>query len=255
MNIFGIINIGTGLILIISGLLCHRFPNLINPYGKMSDEQKALVDIDSLKWILRLIMCITGGLLIVNAIFMLSRIYGETAGSYVMFAVLGVMTIFLTVAMFKHNCIGRGISLKKGSTIGRGEKLNEGNITLVSVLIGTLGIILAFVVIILSDRPTEISIDKDSIYVSGMYSCTIPISNIISVELLEEMPSISSRTNGSSTFKHNKGHFKLSNGEKCMMYIRKQPPFIEIRTTDNLYYINGETKEETLRYYKELKKQ
>ena len=86
-----------------------------------------------------------------------------------------------------------------------------------------------------------------------MYGRNIPVSEIVSVELLEEMPAVAMRTNGSSTGRYNKGHFRLTNGENCMLFTRNKAPYIEIRTTDNLYYINGDTEEETLDIFSKVK--
>ena len=61
-------------------------------------------------------------------------------------------------------------------------------------------------------------------------------------------------TNYLTTGKYSKGHFLLENDEKCMLFVRhKMTPYIEIRTTDNLYYLNGATEEETMELFGKLK--
>jgi len=117
------------------------------------------------------------------------------------------------------------------------------------------GVSMAFVVVILllASKPTKIEVGEETVSISGMYGRDIPLSEIVSVELLEEMPSVAIRTNGSSTGKYNKGHFRLKNGESCMMFIRNKAPYIELRTTDNLYYINGDTEEETIEILSKIK--
>jgi hypothetical protein len=56
------------------------------------------------------------------------------------------------------------------------------------------------------------------------------------------------RTNGLATDKVGIGHFKLKNGEKCMMFVCVDGgPLLEVRIVDGkLYYLNCATEEETL---------
>ena len=117
------------------------------------------------------------------------------------------------------------------------------------------GLSVAFVIILLafSNRSSKIEVGEETVSISGMYGRDIPVSEIVSVELLEKLPPVRMRTNGSSTGKILKGHFLLANGEKCMMFIRREAPYIELRTTDNLYYLNGVNEEETETLYQQLK--
>jgi len=106
----------------------------------------------------------------------------------------------------------------------------------------------------LSFRPTKITVSEENIKISGLYGREIPISDIVSVELLDEMPPIAMRTNGSDTGSQAKGHFRFSNGESCMLFIHKQPPYIQMRTTNDLYYLNLSDKEKTVELFETLKK-
>ena len=240
MNTIDFINLGTGLLLIALGWLCYRFPNMINPYGSMSPERKALVDIEGLKRSTAIIMAITGGLLLFTVLLSYLKIIDENT-SGLLLTVIGIaMIIPLFIAMHRHNGFGRD---RSGVLTPEQKKKKQSKLAWVIV-----GLSMAFVVVILllASKPTKIEVGEESISISGMYGRDIPMSEIVSVELLEKMPSVAMRTNGSSTGRYNKGHFRLTNGENCMLFTRNKAPYIEIRTTDHLYYINGDTEEETL---------
>ena len=106
----------------------------------------------------------------------------------------------------------------------------------------------------------DVVINNNVIEIKGDYAMTIPLSDIDTVMLIEEMPPIRVRTNGISTRKVNIGNFKTDDGEKCRLYVSKSTPmFVEIRcqqTTDNgqrsLIFINRKTVEETKLLYEEI---
>lgn len=247
MNVIDYFNLGTGLLLIVVGWLCYRYPNLINPYGNMSPERKALVDIEGLKWSTAIIMTVAGGLLLFTALLAYLKLINENVSGILLTVICIGMIIPLFIAMQRHNGWGRDSS---GVLTPEQKKKKYSKLTWVIV-----GVSMVFVVVILllASKPTEIEVGEETISISGMYGRIIPMSEIVSVELLEEMPPVAMRTNGSSTGKYNKGHFRLKNGENCLLFIRNQSPYIELRTTDNLYYINGDTKEETLGILSKIK--
>ena len=246
MEFIDYINIGTGLLLIAVGWLCYFFPNLINPYGGMSPERKALVDINGLKKATAIILTITGILLIATGLLSALKVIDVAITSIVMMVLVLVMIVPLFVAMKKYNGFGRDKTGKIPSGINKPSKA-------VWVIIG-LTMVFVAVVFAMSSRPQEIRVGDESVKISGIYGRDIPISEIVSVNLLDEMPPIAMRTNGSDTGKRAKGHFLLKNGEKCMIFIRyNMSPYIELRTTDNLYYLNCANKDETETLYQQLK--
>lgn len=242
--------IGTGLLLIVVGWLCYRFPNMINPYGSMSDERKALVDIEGLKRATAIILTIMGLLIIAADVLRVFNVIDVEVASWLFSGSILVMIIPLIIAMKKYNGFGRD---KTGEGV-YGPRLEKAP----KIVLVTLGLTMAFVTVIIamSSRPQQITVGEDSVRISGMYGREIPVADIVSVELLEALPHVKMRTNGSSTGKYSKGHFLLENGEKCMLFVRhKMPPYIEIRTTDGgLYYLNCATEEETLEVIAKVKK-
>lgn len=248
MELFDYMIVGTGLLLIVAGWLCYRFPNMINPYGSMSDERKALVDIEGLKRATAIILTIMGLLIITADVLHVFNVIDVEVASWLFSGSILVMIIPIIIAMKKYNGFGRD---KTGEGV-YGPRLEKAP----KIVLVTLGLAMAFVTVIIamSSRPQQITVGEDSVRISGMYGREIPVADIVSVELLEALPHIKMRTNGSSTGRYSKGHFLLENGEKCMLFVRhKMPPYIEIRTSDNLYYLNGATEGETMRLLEALK--
>ena len=107
---------------------------------------------------------------------------------------------------------------------------------------------------------SKVLVGNDVIEIKGEYSMTIPVSDIDTVLLVEKLPSIRTRANGISTRKVNIGIFKMSDGNRCRLYINKDVPlFVEIKcqqTTDNgqqtLVFINRKTVEDTKALYEEI---
>ena len=235
--------LATGLVLIVAAWACYKYPNLINPYGNLPPERKELVDIDGLKKACAIILGITGSLLVVAATMNLLKVIDEDVCGVTLMVLEFAMMVPLTIAMKRYNAFGRDQSRKMAKS-GKAAKIAWNSTWIVMALV--------VVVLALSFRPTRITVGEGTIKISGMYGREIPISNIVSIEMLDEMPPIRQRINGSDAGKRLKGHFLLKNGEKCLVFIRKQAPYIEMRTADNLYYLNADSKEETDQLYQEI---
>ena len=105
----------------------------------------------------------------------------------------------------------------------------------------------------------EVVVGDGVVEIKDEYAMTIPVSDIDTVLLIERLPSIKTRTNGISTRKVNIGKFKMSDGNKCRLYINKDvDAFVEIRLVaqgsqpQDLVFINRKTVEETKALYEEI---
>ena len=256
MNVIDYTNLGIGLLLIVSGLLCYRYPNLINPYGGMSPERKALVDIESLKKVVAITFGVTGFLLIVTASLSMTKVIGEMSGVYVLIALVTAMMVPLFIAMRRYNGFGRDKENSLSNDVKQREK-KKNKVTIWSVVIITLlSLALIPILFLWGNKGPKYDISSECIKVKGGgYHATIPVADIISDSVWEQWPGIAIRTNGMSTNKANLGHFRLKNGENCMMFIHEEGgPLLELRTADGgLYYLNCATKEETLEMIEKVK--
>ena len=106
---------------------------------------------------------------------------------------------------------------------------------------------------------SKVHIANDVIEIKGEYAMEIPVADIDTVLLVEKLPSIRIRANGISTRKVNIGIFKMSDGNKCRLYINKDvDAFVEIRLVaqgsqpQDLVFINRKTVEDTKALYEEI---
>lgn len=254
--------LATGLVLIVVAWACYQYPNIINPYGNLPPERKALVDIEGLKKACAIILGITGFLLVVTATLNLLKLIDEDVCGVTLMAMVFVMMVPLTIAMKRYNAFGRDQS---GSNVGfvrdemplgsdkSGKLVKSAKAAKIAWGFAWVIMVFAALTLALSFRPTRITVGEETIKISGMYGREIPVSDIVSVDLLDEMPPIAMRTNGSDTGSQAKGHFKFKNGEKCMLFIHKKAPYIQLRTTEDLYYLNYSDKEKTVELFETLK--
>ena len=254
--------LATGLVLIVVAWACYQYPNIINPYGNLPPERKALVDIEGLKKACAIILGITGFLLVVTATLNLLKLIDEDVCGVTLMAMVFVMMVPLTIAMKRYNAFGRDQS---GSNVGfvrdemslgsdkSGKLVKSAKAAKIAWSFTWIVMVFVAFILVLSFRPTKITVGEENIKISGLYGRKIPIADIVSVELLDEMPPIAMRTNGSDTGSQAKGHFRFSNGESCMLFIHKQPPYIQMRTIDDLYYLNLSDKEKTIALFETLK--
>ena len=257
----GYVVLAAGLVLIVAAWACYQYPNIINPYGGLPPERKELVDIEGLKKAVAIILSATGFLLVVTATLHLTKVIDEDVCGVTLMVLVFAMMVPLSIAMKRYNAFGRDQSgsnirfVRDEMPLGRdksGKLEKSGKAAKIAWSFAWVVMIFAALSLALSFRPTRITVGEEVVKISGMYGREIPASDIVSVDLLDAMPPIAMRTNGSNTGNRLKGHFKLKTGEKCMVFIRKQAPYIELRATDNLYYLNADNREETETLYQQL---
>ncbi len=129
-----------------------------------------------------------------------------------------------------------------------------------TIAVTLLVIALACIPVFMVDYGNTVTVNDDVIEIKGDYAMNIPVSDIDTVLLVEQLPSIKLRTNGISTGKVNIGNFKMSDGNKCRLYVNKDVSlFIEIKcqkandeSQKSLIFINKKTVEETKALYEEI---
>ena len=144
MEFIDYMNIGTGLLLIVVGWLCYRNPNLINPYGGLSPERKALVDIDGLKRSTLIILTVTGILLIVTALLSIFNVISEIMSVNVMMVLVIAMLVPLFIAMKKYNGFGRDENGKGYYSLYM-NKAAKITVVIVTVMVAAVVVFLAIV--------------------------------------------------------------------------------------------------------------
>lgn len=89
-------------------------------------------------------------------------------------------------------------------------------------------------------------IEQNSLVIDGSYGQTVLISDLQEIQLIDTLPVIERRTNGSATGEMLRGYFQLSQVGTALLYLdRENPPFILLTTKVDKIYLNLETAEQT----------
>jgi len=109
------------------------------------------------------------------------------------------------------------------------------------------------VMVFYGSRPAEYSIENGVLNISGMYGQEVPISEISDIQLLDEMPEITFKTNGSGLGNMMKGNFTVKGigGVKLFVDVSKSP-FIYLETSETTYILNGADEKTTRALYADL---
>lgn len=103
--------------------------------------------------------------------------------------------------------------------------------------------------------PAGIELQSGQVTISGAYGTSFKYADIEQVQLLEELPEISLRTNGISLGPINKGHFQLEDGSSALLFLRNtKPPFIHITFNSERkpIIVNSDDPASTNQLFKEL---
>ena len=121
-----------------------------------------------------------------------------------------------------------------------------------------LGIVALFVIFAFIKE--KIFVYEDGIKIKDlMYPLTIPNDTIVSINMIDRLPLLKYRTNGTGMGTIQKGYFTVKNSslehsENATLYIRnKNASAIEIRTVGGLVYINQKNDELTQELFNEMK--
>jgi hypothetical protein len=151
-------------------------------------------------------------------------------------------------------------SVVLGKRYDMGLQGEEGKKERVKNWIAIIVTVVAFAVILFfffkGSKPATIEVSEDYITAKGSgYSASIAIADITTATALTDWPDISIRTNGIATDDVGIGHFRLKNGESCMMFVCTDGgPLLEVRTVDGgLYYLNCATEKETMEMIAKVK--
>ncbi len=234
-----------GAILMLTGWLVYKFPMLISGVNTMSKKRLAKVDLEGLKLAYRNVFLICGGAMLLFG--GISTLVYIPMGVH--FIVLFVVMLALVIACFVFNKrYDMGMQGEEGKKDRRKHRIG------IIITIVVFAIVLFF--FFKGSKPATVEVSEDYITAKGGgYSASIAMSDITEANVLTDWPDISLRTNGLSTDNVSIGHFRLKNGESCMMFLCEDGgPVLELRTSDGgLYYLNCATEEETLEMIAKVK--
>ena len=132
--------------------------------------------------------------------------------------------------------------------------MNE--VLIMGLYIAIITVLTVLFVIFVGKTPT-FEIYNDIVIIRDMmYPANIPNYTIKSIRLIDKLPSVLYRLNGYGGIKRWKGIFGIKNGiyKKAYLYVDNhlKGPVIELRTANNLIYINLQTEEQTKQLYDEM---
>ncbi len=111
------------------------------------------------------------------------------------------------------------------------------------------------VIFYLGFQDPEMLLKEDSFEVTGVYGDEWSYEEIIHMELLDEMPEVTLRTNGYGMQSISKGHFKVKDFGSSLLFIYKgNSPYLYIETDSDKIFINSKSAEQTKDWYHQLEK-
>lgn len=228
-----------GGLFIAMGLAVHVFKwyFLISGYNTMPKEKKANVDTKGLGRLMGIYSYANGGVLIVMGIL---HAFGLKFGMTPVIIFFGISTAYLLVKAQKYdgNIFDEKGKLRKGA----GKQLAvPAGITVVTL-------ILVAGLMFFSSQTTRVTYLDEGLQIHGMYGDVYAWESIGEVRLIESLPNIEMRTNGSALGSHLKGYFWTTEYGTVKLFVdTKKPPFVFMHSNGQIVIFNladtGETKE------------
>lgn len=236
-----------GVFFIFIGLAVHVFKwyFLISGYNTMSKEKKANVDTKGLGRLMGIYSYVNGGAFIVMGVLYALGLKPSMTSAIVFFS---ISTVYLLIKAQKYdgNLYDENGKLRKGA----GKQL----VVPVSIVIVTL--IFVGVLMFFSFQTTKVTILEEGIQIHGMYGDVYTWESIEAVKLVEELPTIKRRTNGSALGSVLKGHFRTRELGLVKLFVNTQkPPFIYLETDDQIIIFNLKDSDETQEVFREIVRQ
>lgn len=101
----------------------------------------------------------------------------------------------------------------------------------------------------------EITVDRDTLTISGMYGIEWDLADVESVKLLDELPDVITKSNGFATSGVLKGRFRLEEpyGGGGLLFVKgEKGPFLYVATDSEYLILNRDDHHETEQLYKTL---
>ena len=129
-----------------------------------------------------------------------------------------------------------------GSYYDRG---NNGGFYLILAMVAAT-IVLPVLLLVYGSRETKVAFSESAVSISGVYGLDIKFRDILSIDSMQSLPAIKARTNGYAAGRTLKGHFRLQDQSKVLMFIKKGvPPYIRLKTSKTTIYLNFDSPSRT----------
>lgn len=236
-----------GAFFIAIGLAVHIFKwyFLIAGYNTMSKEKKANVDTKGLGRLMGIYSYVNGGIFIAIGVL---HALGLKPGLPPSMVFLIVSTIYLLIKAQKYD----------GNIYDENGKLRKGAGKQLVLPIGITIVTVAFVAVLMffSSQATKVTMLEEGIQIHGIYGDVYAWESIKDVKLMEDLPAIERRTNGSALGSILKGHFRTTEFGSVKLFVNAQkPPFIYLQTDEGITIFNLQEAAATKAIYQEILRQ
>ncbi|WP_298153607.1 DUF3784 domain-containing protein [Flavobacterium sp.] len=211
---------------------------LLSGYNTMSEVERENFDIKSYMVYFRKFHIFLGVTLLLIAVGLLYFVNSDWSGLF-----LGTYPLFAYVFfIWKSNQFTKNKSKKQRITT--------------YIAMGVMSLLLLIILYEFKSCLTDngIIVHNDQIEITGEYGTAINISDLKSIELADQLPEISSKTNGLALETIQKGYFRTAGGENVKLLINSEKtPILLFTTNDNqkIYYSSKDKSNEEI--YKAIK--
>ncbi len=218
-----LINYIVSALLVILALIANKYPNIINGYKTISEENQPKA-----KRLTVNILLIAGiSVALLTLVIRLAGLTGFWSGVPLILAF--VIMLIYTVKYIKLGAL-KGVA----GTIAIG--------------VGVLAVVSIIPLLFFGNKEPEITFTNQQMQISGIYGNDYNLSDIESVTLINERPVTTFKTNGFAMGGIKKGHFNVQNDGNSLLFVSGTGKCIRLKTKSDVIYINfaDETKTEEL---------
>lgn len=228
------------------GLSIHKFKwyFLISGYNTMSKEKQAKVDVARLGKLMGLYGYFNALLFLLMACVEWFDIGVPQTPFWVLF-VVSTGLLLVKAQKYDGNLFDEQGKWRKGAW----RQLIVPGVIIGAVVIGV-GILIYFAL-----QPLEVNVRDNALEITGSYGDVYTWDSMQQLQLLEELPTIEYRSNGSAVGSHLKGYFKTKEHGTVKLFVDTEaPPFILFESDGEIIIVNLSTKTDTLSLYTNMEK-
>jgi len=109
------------------------------------------------------------------------------------------------------------------------------------------------VLMVVFSLPAKVTVLGEGVKIHGMYGELVRWDNIDSVRIIDELPTIQRRTNGSAIGSKLKGHFMTKEMGSVKLFVdTSKRPYILLETEGRKIIFNFDTPDETMKIFNEI---
>lgn len=206
--------LGFGVLFILIAFLVHEGNAhvLLAGYNTMSEEDRAAFDLKGFMHLFKWFHVALGSIIVIGGLGF-ELIDSELYQIYL----VGVLPVFAYMYFI--------LKTKHFNKPEEHRKLNWA-----AVVLGILGVIITLLGIY-TDQGNALILEEEQLVITGLYGEEIPYTDIDEVVLLDSLPAVKIRVNGSAVGGKLAGHFTLKDGRSVKLFVdRADTQFLSIKT-------------------------